>query len=782
MYTLRLLGEIGLSDDEGREVEALLRQTKHIALLAYLALPRPGTWHRRDSLVGTFWPEREPERSRSVLRSAVYTLRRHLPEGAIVSRGDDELGLSPEIIQTDVTAMCDDFAAGRFAEALGRYQGELLTGIFIAEAEEFEKWVERERNRARSIAQKAATELSLALEKKGDLMPAIEAARRATELDPNDEAAARRQIALLDRGGDRAQAFAVYERFRNHMSDSFGVRPSAETVALLDTVRTRRVPSTQAVSADTQPPIEKLVPHQSAGGFPSHDEPRGSRNRWWLVAAPIAIAVFTWVALHLPRDATATSISRSLVVLPIENQTGDARLAHVATDIAGDAAQRLDGIGGIRIRRGARSDWPAATHRDIQPIWRELGSTVLLRSILRKAGDSLELDASVVDAGTFEERTVAAHKFSIAGIREEESRFAADVAGAVFRTAMPVLPRISRRPADPESYRLMLEGWHELLSNIQASPAFGTGRPGLVETPATRAIDLFTKAVNIDPLNARAWAGISSAWASQAFSGSAAFGESYDRASAAAMHALALDSLQGSAWANLAVMRALKYRNLAAGAGLIQKAETAEPSNPEVFLIKANMFREAHLYDQARDAIRVARQLDPITPFYIQWEANLEFCADRPEIALQLNETETELNPSNQVARIGVTRALAMLGRYDEAIASWRKEALALGDTSLATALVTVHGKSGYWSQKHADGRMRLESLRRRTNGVLLLALMQAQFSAGDADAGFKTLDAAAATDTRALYRLRCMRDLDEFRHTPRFEAALAKIGALRIR
>jgi tetratricopeptide (TPR) repeat protein len=329
----------------------------------------------------------------------------------------------------------------------------------------------------------------------------------------------------------------------------------------------------------------------------------------------------------------------------------------------------------------------------------------------------------------------------------------------------------------------MLEGWHELLSNIQTSPAFGTGRPGLVvETPATRAIALFTKAVDIDPLNARAWAGISSAWASQAFSGSAAFDESYDRASAAAMHALSLDPLQGTAWANLAVMRTLKFRNLAAGADLIQKAETAEPSNPEVFMIKANMFREAHLYDQARDAIRVARELDPITPFYIQWEANLEFCADRPESALRLNETESALNPSNQLARIGVTRALAMLGRYDEAISSWRKEALALGDTSKATALAGAEGEAGYWNHRHAEGRIRLETLKHRIDRVPLLARMQAEFAAGDADAGFRTLDAAAATDTRALYHLRCMRDLDEFRHSPRFEAALAKIGALRIR
>ncbi|MBA3405665.1 MAG: hypothetical protein H0U13_13455, partial [Gemmatimonadaceae bacterium] len=107
MYTLRMLGGIGLSDTDGREMDALLRQPKHVALLAYLAIPRPGTWHRRDIVLGTFWPEHDQARARTALRSALYNLRRQLPEGTIVSRGDDELSLAPAAIRTDVAAMSD---------------------------------------------------------------------------------------------------------------------------------------------------------------------------------------------------------------------------------------------------------------------------------------------------------------------------------------------------------------------------------------------------------------------------------------------------------------------------------------------------------------------------------------------------------------------------------------------------------------------------------------------------------------------------------------------------
>src|SRR5215203_3192050 len=57
MQTMRVLGTIALLDADGAELDALLRQPKHVALLACLALPRPGAWHRRDELLAALWPE-----------------------------------------------------------------------------------------------------------------------------------------------------------------------------------------------------------------------------------------------------------------------------------------------------------------------------------------------------------------------------------------------------------------------------------------------------------------------------------------------------------------------------------------------------------------------------------------------------------------------------------------------------------------------------------------------------------------------------------------------------
>lgn len=51
MHLLETLGRIRLTDADGREVDRLLQQPNRLALLAYLAAPAPGTWHRRDVLL-----------------------------------------------------------------------------------------------------------------------------------------------------------------------------------------------------------------------------------------------------------------------------------------------------------------------------------------------------------------------------------------------------------------------------------------------------------------------------------------------------------------------------------------------------------------------------------------------------------------------------------------------------------------------------------------------------------------------------------------------------------
>jgi DNA-binding SARP family transcriptional activator/TolB-like protein len=731
-----MLGSIGLTVADGTELDALLRQPKSLAVLAYLAMPRPGTWHRRDALLAAFWPEVAQARARTSLRNVLYTLRKHLGEGAIRVRGDDEVSVDPAALTTDVGAMLDAIDAGDHAEALARYGGELLPALYVPDAAGFSEWLDVQRNHLRELAKKSAVRACETFERSGDLPGALDSGRRAVAIDPNDEGATRRLIALLDRAGDRAQALVVYERFRRQLEEQFGVPPAAETRALVETLRTRgpAVPFS-SVSADTFAATTAMpLP------LPVRAVPR-PRKRVWAATVFCAVVVVLGIAATLRRSNVSPAPSRRLVVLPMENATGDARLDYVAAGVAENVARRLEGVGGFTIASAARSAWPANTRRDYKTIGRSFDSNVLLKSTLVRRGDTLAIETSVVDAATSIEHNLPAERFAVTTLRDVESRIAASVAGAVFRAPLPHMPHASDRAINPESYRLTLEGWHELLD------------VGHLDVAGSR----FIEATRIDPANARAWSGVSSVISAKLVQGQIPLDEGYELAETAAKHALGLDSLQGSALANLGMVRALRYRNLPVGLALIRRAERVDPGNPEVFMLEAALYRIGWRWDQATDAIRVARRLDPLSSRYLEREAVVQLCSGRADSAVALWNQASRLNSTigNDPER---TRALVATGRYPAGYDSAR-----------------------YWGERHAVG---LEHERALATGSLapLRPVLLAAFEAGDSVKGFQLLESALRTRDLVIAWLPCSKSFDEFRQTPHFKSVLARAGRSPIR
>src|ERR1051325_11367573 len=122
---LRTLGALQLQSPAGAELRSVLSQPRRVALLAYLALATPRGLHRRDKLLALFWPEQDEQHARNALSQAVHFLRRTLGADAILSRGDEELGVNGEIVSCDAIAFEAALDAGKTAEALERYRGAL---------------------------------------------------------------------------------------------------------------------------------------------------------------------------------------------------------------------------------------------------------------------------------------------------------------------------------------------------------------------------------------------------------------------------------------------------------------------------------------------------------------------------------------------------------------------------------------------------------------------------------------------------------------------------------
>ena len=219
---------------------SIASQPKRVALLAFLAAGPEGRFRRRDSLTGIFWPDAEPDSARHSLRQALYVLRREVGSGTIRTRGDGEVGVDPNLLACDAARFESLARAGRPAEAMDHFGGDLLPGFYVDDAPEFERWLAVERLRLRRLAAQLCWDLSDEARESGNAAAASRRAREAVELDPFDEASLHRLIELLDELGDRAGAVSAFEHFAVRLADEYAVDPSPETLALVERVRTRQ--------------------------------------------------------------------------------------------------------------------------------------------------------------------------------------------------------------------------------------------------------------------------------------------------------------------------------------------------------------------------------------------------------------------------------------------------------------------------------------------------------------------------------------------------------------
>jgi DNA-binding SARP family transcriptional activator/tetratricopeptide (TPR) repeat protein len=353
MIQLQLLGAIDLRGADGASIDPILTRPKRLALLTYLAVARPRGFHRRDALLPLFWYELSEPRARASLSQALYVLRQGVGAESIATRGSDEVGVDPAHVWSDVAEMDAALEAGDAERALALYGGDLLPGFAIADAPDFERWLDGERRRLRAAATDAAWTLVGRAEAEGQVAAALRWARRAVALGPHDEAAVRRLLRLLDGAGDRAGAIDAYERYARTVYEELGTRPSTETQALIREIRgcTAAPPAEAALPAETAAPLEAAPPVAAAQGpslrhhpaeHPSRRPARWPRRGAWLGALLAGLAV---AALGLaPRTPAPTG---RIAVLPFAVH-GDTRYDYLRDGMVDLLATTIDGMGDVR--------------------------------------------------------------------------------------------------------------------------------------------------------------------------------------------------------------------------------------------------------------------------------------------------------------------------------------------------------------------------------------------------------------------------------------------------
>jgi len=304
VHLLRTLGSASLFHPTDTGEIGLDIQPKRLALLIFLARGGHGTWIRRDTLVSLFWPEADDAHARGALRQSLTALRRLLGSEVLLTRGEEEVGLTPGAVACDAGDFERACTSGPAATACALYTGDFLAGFHVdSAAPEFGQWVDGERTRLRLMAGAAAWEAAAESERRGLAGDAIAWARRGVALAPEDEVGVGRLIELLDQQGDRAGALSAFDQLQKQLASDYGSEPSPETRALIGAVRARRIAKPGGhVSVDDIPATRSVL---SARVEPT----RPIRFRWALlpIAAILLTSVVTIVAARKHADAAVGS-------------------------------------------------------------------------------------------------------------------------------------------------------------------------------------------------------------------------------------------------------------------------------------------------------------------------------------------------------------------------------------------------------------------------------------------------------------------------------------------
>lgn len=377
-YELRILGHTELSGPNPEAVDALARQPKRLALLAYLALTTVDGFRRRDHVVSLFWPELDQAQARTYLRKALYGIREALGEDLLINRGEDEIRLDQSVVWCDAVALQQRVRDGQWPDALSLYRGDLLDGMYPeGVAPEFQEWLDSQRRTLRELAARAAWETSSIEEARGDRGAAVAMARRARELDPDNEEGVRRLMELLDRRGDRGGALKVYGEWQARLQEEYGVEPAPETRKLANRVRSARKGESHETPPTPLKPAQALSP--TVAPTASQEKPSGARRRITLPVASgllLAVGVIAVATLWPDSPWNPPAGDHSVAVLPLR-VIGSGQLRASADAIAEELTTSLATRSGVALRSATRAQSLLDEGTDIDQVGRRLGVAFL---------------------------------------------------------------------------------------------------------------------------------------------------------------------------------------------------------------------------------------------------------------------------------------------------------------------------------------------------------------------------------------------------------------------
>jgi DNA-binding SARP family transcriptional activator len=246
VYALTTLGGLSIIGPEGMP-NRLAPRRRALALLA-LAAASAKEGISRDRAMALLWPEVDTASARNSLKQTVFAIR-HVLDAEVFDRTSRNLRLDAREITVDLHHFEHALAAGAHEEAVDDYKGPFLDGFFL-DLIEFDRWVDRMRQRLDLGYARALEILAVRARLRGEASSAIQWYRRLVEYDPVSTSSVLGLMSTLAAVGEPLEALKYYMRHVKLLRDEFDAKPSPKIELVAERIRQNLTYS----AGDSMPP------------------------------------------------------------------------------------------------------------------------------------------------------------------------------------------------------------------------------------------------------------------------------------------------------------------------------------------------------------------------------------------------------------------------------------------------------------------------------------------------------------------------------------------------
>lgn len=738
---------------DGARLEAASAHRKGLALLALVAAAGD-RGVGREAAMALLWPDSDEERARTSMRQLVHSLRTRLDAPNLLS-STPELRLDPQAITSDVGDFRAALRAGDLSAAVGHYGGDFLEGFHLRGAGELERWISGERTALAQEASRAFEELAVRAEREGDAREAVGWWRRLAAAEPLSARAATGLMRALDASGERAAALQHARVYELLVAEELGDVPDASVSALADELRGRppvspgtgvarpgELPAKPSgdgsIGGERQEPGPGAVDRAPVEGTAeaatevgagpvdrAHATGREPGPRWRLALVVSAAVLLAALGLQVGRRGPPVPSAGppSVVVLPLVNTSGDPLDEAMSDGLTDNLISALATVPGLRVIGRTSAFAFKRSGLDLRVIADSLRVSAVLEGSLQRSGEQLKVNVQLVSA---RDATVL-----WSGIYDRRLRdlFAVqdEITGAIVQSLSARL-----NPGPPPGGRVV--------QDMEAYESYLRGRQIFTTRTEPEAIDLaeshFREALRRDPTLAEAHSGLSDVYTRRAVFGFAPPGDSFQRAKAAALRALELDSTLAAAHTSLGHARCVADYDWQGAGEAFERAVALEPGYTFGRLPYAICLASQGRFEEAERQLEIARDFDPLALAVSNVAGRLYVAWRRPAQAILHLRHALELSPQMDLAWQQLGHAHLLEGRVPEAVAALERAA-ALSGARDSLHLAYAHAVTG----QGADAEAILDSVL-AAPGVDALAyhVALAQVGLGRADAAFQWL------------------------------------------